>query len=904
MTALRAAETAFRWLMLAYPPRFRRAHGLALFELFRDEARDACGARGWRGVAGALAHAAADTAAAAPATWLDAARQPETAAAARRRGVRLDVAGWRQDVALACRQLGQAPAFTAIAVATLAIGVGATVTIFSVINAVLLRPLALRDPSRVVRIVMRFGSGTPGTAARRFSFAEFADYRSRATTIESLSAVNLATFVLAADGRSDQIVGEIVSASYLDLVGASAIQGRLIADGDDGRGAEPVAMISEALWRRRFGGEAVVGRPVLLNNRGYTVIGVVAANFGGSFIGAPVDIWVPIASSGSALGAGWEVDRTRRTVMLLGRLRADVGAPQARSELQAIATAVSAQFAPDLHPRIEVVPGTLATGDQRRLAGMFLTMLLGLVAVVLVLASANVANLMLARVLGRRRELAIRTSLGASPWRLARMLMVESLVLSAAAGAAATVLSLWTSRAFADIAPLPTLRLRLDVHPDWRVTAFTVATVLATAAMLAIVGSLQAIRPNLAPALHERSVASGGRGPARLRAAMAALQVAASLLLVVGAGLFVRSVEQASAIELGFDPRGVVVLDVDAGGGQADAASAAFFADLLRGLALQQDVRAAAVSTRAPLDSSTPLLRVNAHQQVPAADDPASPTVSLLVVSPAYFDVVRTPIVAGRGFAERDDDRRPRVAIVNQTLAAKLWPNGTAVGRRLWLDAPFAGMPFEVIGIARDSKYLTLGEQRQPHVYVPFAQQPRRSMAVLVRSTATPDRAIDAVQRTLRDIDPHVQGFFARTLVDHVAVSTLPVRLAARVTTVIAAIALALAVLGLYSLVSFLVGERTHELGVRIALGAGSGDVLRLVAGYGLRLALAGVAVGVPIALAGSRLIGGLLYGVSATDPAVFAWGATTVVLVSVVASYLPARRALRVDPVAALKSP
>ena len=903
MTSLRRAETAFRWMMRAYPARFRRTHGLALFELFRDESR-AAQARGGALALGLLvARTAFDTLASAPAAWRDAARGR---AGARRRSRRaaIEFAGLAHDARIAVRRLAAAPGFTAVAVATLAIGIGANTTIFAVVNAVLLRPLGARDPDRVVRILARSGTGAAGASARRFSVADFDDYRARTTTIEALSGVNLATFVLAADNGTDQILGEIVSGGYQALLGARAAQGRLLADADDRREAPLVAVIGDALWRRRFGAQPVVGRQVLLNNRSYTIVGVATPDVGGSFIGAPVDVWIPIESSGTSLGARWESDRGQRTLMLIGRLRPGVSRERAQAEMQSVATAVARETTPALHPIVEVVPGTLATGDQRRLARMFLSMLLGVVALVLVIACANVANLLLARALGRRRELAVRIAIGASRWRLARMLGVESLLLSAAAGAGALLLSMWTSRAFAAITPLPTLTLRFDVRPDWRVVAFTAAAALASAAMLAIAGALQAIAPDVAPALKEDAISSTGVSRSRLRGAMAAMQIAVSLLLVVGGALFMRSARHAAEIDLGFEPRGVVVLDVDAAGGRTSAASVDFFRQVLRRTTALPDVTAAAVSTRAPLDSSTPIVRVNARGSVPASDDPLSPSASFLVVSPSYFDVVKTPILSGRPFAETDDAERQPVAIVNETLAARLWPSEDAIGRRLWLEPQASPVSCVIVGVARDSKYLTIGEERQAHVYLSFAQQPRRGMALLVRSRAPADRVTAAVQGVLRSVDPNVQGFFARTLAQHAAVSTLPVRVAAGVTGLVAAIALGLALVGLYSLVSFLAAERTHEIGVRMALGAQPRDVLRLVGGYGLRLVSAGLAVGLPLAIGTSHLLRSLLYGIGPTDPFAFGAASAAVLLVSAAACYLPARRAMRLDPIVALKSP
>jgi predicted permease len=364
-------------------------------------------------------------------------------------------------------------------------------------------------------------------------------------------------------------------------------------------------------------------------------------------------------------------------------------------------------------------------------------------------------------------------------------------------------------------------------------------------------------------------------------------------------------VRRAGAIGLGFEPRGVVALDVGAVGGRTSGQALALLEEVVRKAATLPDVQAAAVSTRAPLDSSTPLARVNPREAI-VSGDRTSPTVTYLVVSAGYFDVVNTPIVAGRPFADTDGAREMPVAIVNETLAQRFWPDGDPIGRRLWVESVATSTPTTpciVVGIAKDSKYVTLGEERRAHIYLPFAQQPRRGMTLLVRSRGPSDRLLNELQALLHAVDPNLQGFFGRTLTDHVGVSLLPIRVAASMTTLVAGLALGLALVGLYSLVSFLVAERTHEMGVRMALGAGPGDVLRLVLGYGVRLAGIGLAIGVPIAAAASRLLGSLLYGVSPTDPLVFVAVSATLMAVATAACYMPARRAMRLDPLRALRN-
>jgi predicted permease len=900
-----AAEAAFRWLLRLYPARFRRIHGLALFELFRDELREASatGSR-WRALI-ALAHAAADTAANVPAAWRDALRcERWEKSASDRSGRRAALlSGLAEDVKLALRRFGRAPTLTALAAAMLAVGIGATTTVFSLANAILLRPLSASEPDRVVRIVAYGDTGAAGTASRRFSYRDFVDYRDRATTVEHLAGVNLATLIMAGDNRSDQILGEIASGEYLPLLGGRASHGRLLTLADDQPEAAPVVVISDALWRRRFGGAAVLGRQILLNRTHYTIVGVAEPSLVGSFVAAPVDAWIPLESSGEALGPAWRSDRRRRTLALIARLGRGVKPLQAQAELQTIGTAVARELSPELHPRIDVLPGTLVSGEERQLATQSLSLLLGVVVLALVVACANVANLLLARVFGRRRELAVRLAVGASRARLARMIAVESLMLAALGGTGALAIASAASELFAGIAVLPTLTLRLDVRSDLRVIAFTAVASILSGAALGAVGALHALRPNVAPALQEESLSTiGGRSGVRFRSALAVVQVVVSLLLLVCAGLFTRSVRGAAAIDLGFDPSNVVVLDVDASGGRTNTESVRFFDTVLERLRQSPFISGAAVASRAPLDSSTPVVHVSATGPVSEGDGNGSVLASFLVVSPEFFEVVRMPLAAGRPFASTDDSTRTRVAIVNETMAARLWPPGDPIGRRLWLEPAASDVPCLVIGVARDAKYRTLGEHAQPHAYLPFAQQPRRGMALLMRSSAPPSRTIETAQDAVRAADPNVQGFFARTLREHVDVSVLPLRLASTLTLTVAACALGFAAIGLFSLVSYFVAERTAEIGLRMALGADSTAVVRLVTGTGMRLAATGIVIGIPIALASARLVGSLLYGVSPADPAVFMVVSGVVLIITFVACYIPARRATRLDPVEALR--
>jgi len=378
--------------------------------------------------------------------------------------------------------------------------------------------------------------------------------------------------------------------------------------------------------------------------------------------------------------------------------------------------------------------------------------------------------------------------------------------------------------------------------------------------------------------------------------------VAVSLLLLIGAALFARSVREAEAIELGFDPRGVVIADADHIGRSDSDGAVDFFTRVLRRLESDRAVQAVAISSRAPLDSSTPITHFDAHGPIGPEQRAAQPTASFLVVSPRFFDVVRTPIVAGRAFTDNDDRDAPPAVIVNETLARRAWPGESPLGKRLWLDGHAALAPCIVVGVAKNSRYLTLGEDQQAHLYRPFTQQPQQGMAVMLRSLDRPDRAIARIQDALAAISPTVQGFFPRTLEQHASVSLLPVRLAAQLSLAVAVLGSALATVGLYALISYLVSERTQELGLRMALGATPGALIALVVRYGMTLAAFGLAIGIPVALASTRLLQSLLYGVSPADPLSFAVVSLAVIVLSAIACASPALRIVRLDPLSLLK--
>jgi predicted permease len=731
--------------------------------------------------------------------------------------------------------------------------------------------------------------------------------------------VHLATIALGDDGQRDQLLGEVASASYYEVVGLRAALGRTLGVADDTLGADPVAMLSDRYWRRRFGGDSgVLGRSVSINNRPYTIVGIASKRAIGSFVGAPIDVWLPLEPSLELLGPGASTDRTRRVLHVLGRLQHDVTAAQAQSDLEIIAPEVArARREQNLH--LEIGPGTLVHGGRRAMAAWFLGIVMALGGLVLLLSAANVANLLLARAFARRRELAVRMALGAGRGRVVRQIAVESVALAALGGVAGLLAARWLTATFESVVLLPGFELRLDLAIDRRVFGFTAAATLAAGLAAALGPALSAAREDLLPALKDGAGVGGSRRASRLRGALVIAQVAVSTVLLVAAGLLGKSARTAAAANLGFQTSRTFATDVDLQAlGYTEARGREFYRQLVARTTAIPGVAAVSLANRAPLDSSTPTTRValdavdsGRAMGAPSAESATALEATYHVIGPRYFDTVRMPIVAGRAFTNDDREEGVAVAIVNESLARRLWPGegpAKTVGRTFRLLAgtgterrDVAG-PVEVVGVARDAKYRTVGEDPQPHLYLPFEQHYGPSFSLLVRA-ASDALPVAAVQAEMGRLDAAVQGFFTRTLVEHTRVSLLPVRLAASVAAVVGCIALGLGAVGLYGVIACVVGERTRELGVRMALGASRGEIARDVVRRAGRFAAVGCGAGLVLAALGSRGIASLLYDVSPTDPEVYGAVSLALIAVTLLAAWIPARRAAAIDPLVALRA-
>ncbi|MFL6333868.1 MAG: ABC transporter permease [Pyrinomonadaceae bacterium] len=804
-----------------------------------------------------------------------------------------------QDVRYGLRMLWQRPGFTSVAVLTLALGIGANTAIFSVIDAALLRSLPYRAPERLVHLWETKRSRD--FEQREASYPDFLDWRAQGSEVfEGLAGYASRPVTLADAGEATRAPGAAVTANFFDVLGVKAVAGRTFVEGEDGREARPVAVISHGLWRRRFGGgPAAVGREITLDGRAYTVVGVLPADFNFALLG-DAEVWTPVAPTPEVAAR-----RYQHWLKVIGRLKDGVSLEGARAHLATVATRIEHDD-PGAHAGV----GLRAVGLQEEFVGPIrpvLFVLLGAVGFVLLIACTNVANLLLARSAARQKEVAIRAALGASRWRVVRQLLTESVLLSVAGGAAGLVLALWGVDVLVALIPaaqlmqmpyLQSLSLNLDV------LLFAMGLSLLTGVLFGLTPALSASRTDLQGALKEGGRSTVSRGSRRLRDLLVVAEVALALVLLVGAGLLMKSLVQMLRVDPGFDPRGLLTLRVALPPERygEDAKAARFYEEVLRRVAAVPGVRGAALTDRLPLSgeggTGTPLV---VGRSLPVSEQTEA---HLRNVSANYFEVLGVPLLKGRAFAERDDAQAPPVLLVNRTYAERVFPGEDAVGRRV--KFMFTGeMQFEIVGVVGDEKVLSLDARTTPVVYFNMQQGPDGAAALVVRTeTADPLAVSSAVRGEVRALDPEVPVFSVQTLEQMVAGSraTFVRRYPAYLTGVFACVALLLALVGIYGVVSYAVAQRTHEIAVRVALGARATDVLRLVLGHGLLLALGGIAVGAAGSLALTRLISGLLFGVSAADPLVYGLVSLLLATVALLACLVPARRATKVDPMVALR--
>ena len=797
-----------------------------------------------------------------------------------------------QDVRYAARQLRRSPAFALVAVLTLALGIGATTAIFSVVHGVLLRPLPYRAPERLVRI-FSFSDHGRGSV----SPLDFADWRDQARSFEGIAAISDVTLTLTARGAEpERLDGASVSANLFSVLGVRPTVGRAFAPGEDAPGAARVAVLSEELWRRRFGADpAVPGRTVLLDGESYTVVGVLPRGTG---YPADADVWTPIDLSREAQSRG------ARYLRVVGRLAPAVSLQQADADLAAVAKRLEQQ-----DPSHNAGYGVSLVGLHESIVGDVRTpllVLLGAVGLVLLVACVNVANLLLVRAVEREGEIAVRTALGAGRGRILRQLVTEGVLVSLLGGSLGAVLAAWGTRLFVAAAPEGIPRLR-EVGVDITALALTTAVVALTGVVFGLVPAVHAAAPDLG-----RTLRVGGRGLTtragghRVRGALVTSEMALAVMLLVGAGLLLRSFARLRDVNPGFRPAGVLTLTVTLPPGTyaKDAHLQAFTAALVARLAAIPGVRSAAAVTSLPLTGTHFGLSFTVDGR-PAPDPADEPSAQIRTATPDYFATMGIPLRRGRQFTPRDRDGAPQVVVVNEELVRRYFPGEDPIGKRVQLGwtRDSVRMGGEIVGVVGDIKQFDLAGAPVPEIYTPYDQFPLEYVAAVVRTTADPALIAGPARAQVRALDPDLPVYRLMPMERVVAESVAQPRFYALLLGSFAGVALALAAIGIYGVVAYAVGRRTREMGLRMALGARPADVLALVVRQGLRAAIVGLAVGLVAAAAASRLLRSLLYELTPMDPATFAAAALALTAVAALACYVPARRAARTDPMVAMRS-
>lgn len=821
-----------------------------------------------------------------------------------------------KDIRYALRILRKSPGFTAAAVLSLALGIGINTAVFSLINAVLLRTLPVKNPEQLVVFNHR----------NDFSYPMYQDLRDGNTVLAGLLCRFTIPASMSAEGQTERISAELVSGNYFQVLGVDALIGRTLMP-DDARvpGAQPVVVLSDAFWRRRFGSDpGVVGKTIRLDGHPMTVVGITPAGFQGTEVGVSPDVRVPItmvrallpdlsAESGmNDRGWGW--------LDLVGRLKDGVSRAQAESALNSFYVHAredevrgvfkdlpASDKARVLAETLRLEPGSRGVSDLRETFSRQLWVLMAAVSVVLLIACMNVACLLLARAMARQREIAVRLALGASRLRVVRQLITESVILVLIATAASLIIARWGSQLLAGFLPETRLPVALNVEPDLRVLAFAAIVSLAAGILFGLAPALQLTRSAVAPALKAQASLSGLRGSLTLRKVLTIAQVALSLLLLEGAGLFVRTLRNLKAVDIGYDRENVLLLElVPLLNGYSNDRSTRFFEQVIERVNQLPGVRSASIGSMGLLGPGLRIEGVRAEgENTPRAEGGGW----INSVSPRYFETLKVPLLLGRSFTAHDTKSASKVAIVNQTLERRFFGAGKAVGRHVVVGDV---SDIEIVGIVRDSKYKDVREEPRnvvpvhgepPNVvYLPFEQSVVEQMTLYVRTVGDPARVTAAIRREVRAVDVNVPIYNVRTLAAQLDESLSQERLVATLSSWFGAFALLLASIGLYGVLAYSVTRRTNEIGLRMALGAERRGVIWMVLREALLLVGMGVALGVPLALALARSVSSLLYGLEATDALTISAAVALLFVVAATASYLPARRASRVDPMIALR--
>jgi predicted permease len=808
------------------------------------------------------------------------------------------------DLRFALRRLVKSKGFTLIALLSLALGIGANTAIFSLVNTVLLRPLPVENPERLV--ALNFASEKSDNIDPIFSYLNYRDLRDRNNVLDGLMAYRMAPISLSHDGFNERAWGYVATGNYFEVLGVKPALGRMLTPEDDkAEGAHPVMVISYECWQKRFAGDPkVVGRSVSVNARSFTIIGVTPRGFHGTEIAYAAEMWFPMMMLGEI--AKWSKDlwdRSGQSYMVQGRLKSGFNIVQAQASLKAVMAQLAREYPENDGKTILLSPpglfGLLFRGPILSYTGV-LMIAAGLV---LLLACLNLANLLLARAMERRKEFAIRLAIGAGRMAIIRQLLSESLLLSFIGGLIGLLLASWLVNALMAFIPQFDFPMSSTLHIDHRVLIFTLAASLLTGVIFGLLPALKSTKPDLVPALKDE-ISAGGSRRSLLRSGLVVSQVALSLLLLICAGLVLRGLLRAESLNPGFTPQNAILISFDLGlQGYDDERTKIFKQQLLERVRALPGVQSAGLADYVPFDLMTRSSNIYAEgrRQERSVDPPAALRGS---AGPGFIQAFGARLLQGRDFTAADNLTKQTKAIVNETFARRMWQGEPAVGKRFSRHSP-EGPWIEVIGVIQDGKYYSLSEEGRLFFYTNLEDDQGGSgvsLSLVVRTPNEPLSLIAAIRREFGGLDRNLPVFNVKTMTEHMDFPLFPTRVAATLLGSFGLLAMLISAIGLFGVMSYVVSQHTHEIGIRLALGAQPWSILWLIAGQGLKLTLMGLVLGLAGAIALTRALSPFLYGISAVDPLTFILISMLLSCVALLACWLPAKRAMRVDPLIALR--